>query len=273
MPVFSVVSELCHADGICARVCPANVIKGHAGQVPEMRPDTEAQCIACGHCMAFCPHGAARVDVLPLEEALPLDKKQMPDADAVEMLFRSRRSIRQFAKEPVSRERLEHILAAVRHAPSAKNRRPVHWLMVYERDTLKRIGDCMADWLEAAAAKGGASIGMPEAEGLARAWRRGLDPFFRGAPHLLLAVTPNDWAWSAVDAAIILTYVELAALPHGVGACWAGYVTAAVKQHAPLRELLGLADNENVSGGQMLGLIALRPTTSAPRSPLPVRWL
>lgn len=273
MPVFSVVSALCHADGICARVCPANVIKGPVGQEPMMRPDTEAKCIACGHCMAFCPHGAARVDVLSLEEMLPLDKGTLPDVAAVEMLCRSRRSIRQFKQEPVPKDLLERILATARHAPSAKNRRPVRWLAVYEREKLKKIGDCMADWLEGTAADPATAARFPEAEGLARAWRRGLDPFFRGAPHLVLAVTPADWGWSAVDAAISLTYVEIAALPHKVGACWAGYVTSAARAHEPLRELLGLAKGEEVSGGQMLGYIGLHPTAAAPREPFPVRWL
>ncbi len=273
MPIFSVVSELCRADGICARVCPANVIKGHAGQEPVMRPEAAESCIACGHCMAFCPFGAARVDVLSLEEMLPLDTGRLPDAESVEMLCRSRRSIRQFKKEPVAKELLERILTTARHAPSAKNRRPVRWLAVYEREKLKTVGDCMADWLEGTAADAGAAARFPEAEGLARSWRRGLDPFFRGAPHLVLAVTPKDWGWGAVDAAISLTYVEIAALPHKVGACWAGYVTAAARAYEPLRKLLGLAEGEEVAGGQMLGHIGLYPTAAAPRSPFPLQWL
>ena len=273
MPVFSVVSELCRADGICARVCPAHVIKGPVGQQPFMRHGMAKDCIACGHCIAFCPHGAARVDVLPLEEMLPLDKKRMPDAETVEMLCLSRRSIRQFKQEPVAKELLERILATARHAPSAKNRRPVRWIVAYEREKLKAIGDSMADWLAAVAADKNAAAGFAEAERLARAWRRGIDPFFRGAPHLVLAITPKDWAWGGIDAAISLTYVEIAALPHKVGACWAGYVTTAAQRHEPLRRLLGLAENEVVSGGQMLGHIGLRPTSAAPRTPFPLRWL
>ena len=273
MPVFSVVSELCRADGICARVCPAHVIKGPVGQQPVMRPGTEASCIACGHCMAFCPHGAARVDVLNVEEMLPLDKKRLLAAEAVEMLCQSRRSIRQFKQEPVARELLERILATARHAPSAKNRRPARWIVAYEREKLKAIGDSMADWLEIVAADKKAAAGFPEVQALARAWRRGIDPFFRGAPHLVLAVTPKNWAWGGIDAAICLTYMEIAALPHKVGACWAGYVTTAARQHEPLQRLLGLTENEEVSGGQMLGHVALRPTAAAPRDPFPLQWL
>lgn len=273
MPVFSVDSERCHADGICALLCPANVIKGPVGHVPVMRPEKAQDCIACGHCMAFCPHGAARVDVLPQEELLPLDRTRLPDAESVELLCRARRSIRHFRKEALPRELLERILAAARHSPSARNRQPVRWLVVYERESLAAIGTLMAEWMEATPSGQERPLPQSFARQLAGAWRNGMDPFFRGAPHLLLAVTPREWEWGSIDAAISLTYVEIAALPHEVGACWAGYVTIAAQHCEALRRFLGLAEEEVVSGGQMLGRIGLHPAYSAPRKAFPVQWL
>lgn len=273
MPTFTVVPELCRKDGICASVCPTHVIRGPKGRLPIMKPGKNDKCIACGQCMAFCPHGAARVDVLPLDDLQPVQRKLLPDAEAVERLCRARRSIRHFKKEPVPKDLLEHILNTTRHAPSAKNRRPVRWLVAYDSDKMRAIGDSVCDWLREMLADDSKPPALAEAKGLLRAWGKGLDPLFRGAPHLALAVTPKDWAWGSVDAAITLTYLEIAALPHNVGACWAGYVATAAQHHAPLRALLGIAGDEIVSGGQMLGFIALRPTASAPRAPLPVSWL
>lgn len=238
-----------------------------------MRPGSEDSCIACGHCMAFCPHGAARVDVLPLEDMRPIDRKALPDAGTVEGLFRARRSIRHFKKEPVPRDLLEQVLGAARHAPSAKNARPVRWLMVYEREALRAVGNSVAEWLDAMLVDSARPPAIKEAKALSRAWRMGIDPLFRGAPHLALAVTPKDNAWAGADAAIALTYLELAALPHNIGACWAGYVATAARMHPPLQRLLGLGAGEIVSGGQMLGFIALRPRASSPRAPFPVQWL
>lgn len=269
MPVFSVITELCRQDGICASVCPAHVIKGPKGVTPIMRPGAGESCIACGQCMAFCPHGAARVDVLPVEDMQPLDRKRLPDAAGVEMLLKTRRSVRHYKQEALPRELLEHILAATRHAPSAKNRRPVRWVVIYGRESLRAVGNSVAEWLATPEAGGM----IPEAKALYRAWAMNLDPLFRGAPHLVLAVTDKHWHWGATDAAIALTYLELAALPHGVGACWAGYVTTAARHYAPLQRLLGVADDEKVQGGQMLGYMALRPTASAPRERLREVWL
>lgn len=275
MPKFYAMLERCRQDGICASVCPVHVIRGPKGQTPVMRKGKETDCIACGHCMAFCPHGAARVDVLPVEDLRPLDRSRLPDAEALGMLFKSRRSIRHFQKNSVPRDVLELILSETRHAPSGKNRRPVRWVVVHEEERLREVGECMASWLESlvAGAEDNGALRQAEARALLKAWRMGLDPLFRGAPHLVLAVTPKSWPLATVDAAIALTYLELAALARKVGACWAGYVTIAAQGHAPLRHFLGIGEEEQASGGQMLGFTGLRPTASAPRNPLPVYWL
>lgn len=273
MPVFSVREDVCLKDGICASLCPAHVIKGPVGRLPEMRPGKENACIGCGHCMAFCPSGAARVDVLPQEDLRPIDRKLLPGAEAVEALCAARRSTRRFKPGPVPRDLLARVLAVARHAPSAKNRRPVRFIVVYERAALKAVGDAAAEWFRSMADNPDMAALAPEAKALARAWRGGLDPLFRGAPHLVLAVTPADWKWAAADAAIALTYIELAALPHGIGACWAGYVSTAAQQHGPLRQLLGVGDEEEVRGGQMLGFMGIRPRATAPRTGLPETWL
>lgn len=273
MPVFTAIPELCRRDGICASVCPAHLIRGPKGRLPSMRPGAEDACIACGHCMAFCPHGAARVDVLPLEEMRKIDRSRIPDAASLDMLFRVRRSIRHFTKEPIPKDVLERVLSASRHAPSAKNGRPARFIVAYEPDMMRKIGNHVADWLKLYLADPEGKPALADAKGLIRAWRMGMDPLFRGAPHVVLAATSKDAKWGEADTAIALTYIELEALMHGIGACWAGYISIAARHHPPLQELLGLGADERIQGGQMLGFTALRPTASAPRRPLPVHWL
>jgi len=51
----------------------------------------------------------------------------------------SRRSIRSFKDEPVPDEALERILEAARWAPSAVNRQPWHFIVIKNRETLRRI--------------------------------------------------------------------------------------------------------------------------------------
>lgn len=51
----------------------------------------------------------------------------------------SRRSIRKYTKEPVSEEEIKTILEAAMAAPSASNRKPWHFVVVTERETLNRL--------------------------------------------------------------------------------------------------------------------------------------
>jgi len=52
-----------------------------------------------------------------------------------------RRSIRQYAAEPVSERALEEILRAAMQAPSARNRQPWEFVVVTDRETLARVPD------------------------------------------------------------------------------------------------------------------------------------
>ncbi len=258
---FFADQALCTQCGLCAEMCPAGVIRFTKGAFPEMRAGGE--CIRCGHCMVYCPVKAARVNDLPESEMLPADASRLPDPETIGLFCRSRRSVRRFKKEPVPKQTLLDILDVARYAPSAKNRQATRWILVYQREKIEAIGDCMARYY----------FDLPEGKLLARAWKMGVDPIFRGAPHLALAVAPADWPWSRIDAAISLTYLELAALSYNVGACWAGYVTSAVNAYAPLRSLLGIAEEEILCGGQMLGFIGLRAGRIPPREPLRLTWL
>ena len=56
----------------------------------------------------------------------------------IETIF-SRRSIRKYTEEPVPEEKVRTILEAAMAAPSASNRKPWHFVVVTERETLNRL--------------------------------------------------------------------------------------------------------------------------------------
>lgn len=54
----------------------------------------------------------------------------------------SRRSVREFTKTPVSREKIEIILEAGRWAPSGLNNQPWRFIVVREAETILKISEC-----------------------------------------------------------------------------------------------------------------------------------
>jgi len=60
--------------------------------------------------------------------------------ELIDTIF-SRRSIRRYTREPVSEEDIRTILEAAMAAPSASNRKPWHFVVVSERDTLNRLAE------------------------------------------------------------------------------------------------------------------------------------
>ena len=267
MSIITVNPDLCRKDGICSRVCPTRLIVGEVGGLPTEREG--GSCIQCGQCMAFCPHGAIRVQGLNPALARPINRKRLPEATDVDILLQSRRSIRQYKQAPVPKDVLEGLLHTAAYAPTAKNSRRLRQVVVYDAAKMKALGDCIADCL--ANDKSDTPL-IAEGRALALAWRKGLDLILRGAPHLVMVLAPNDH-WAVIDGAIYLTYLEIAGHAHGVGACWAGYVTTVANHYPAVAALLGAKEGEIVAGGQMMGLPSLLPMNNAPRAPYPATWL
>lgn len=53
----------------------------------------------------------------------------------------ARRSIRRYTSEPVTEEQIKTLLEAAMAAPSANNLRPWHFVVVTERETLKKLAE------------------------------------------------------------------------------------------------------------------------------------
>jgi len=103
--------------------------------------------------------------------------------------------------------------------------------------------------------------------------KSGEDALLRGAPHVAVAVVPKDHRWPE-DGAIALTYLELAAHGLGIGCCWGGYLTTAIRNFAPLREYLGIGEDEHICGAQMMGWPQILPLRQyPPRREAKIHWL
>ena len=254
MNFFELDRERCRKDGLCSLECPgAVIVTDPETGYPVPRPRGERSCIDCGHCMAVCPTAALRVAGRDYGDFPDLDPALEPTREQALQFLKGRRSVRNFKKEPLPDALVDAILDATRFAPTAGHKRPVRWIIAADPEKIRMIASLTADWMADVPADSPFAARKSYYRAVAAIARNGADPILRGAPCLVVAFTERENNWSRADCAIALTYAELAAHALGVGACWAGYFTAAAAEYGPLREFLGLEPGNVVGGAQMLG--------------------
>ncbi|MDR3074329.1 MAG: nitroreductase family protein [Deltaproteobacteria bacterium] len=273
MELFRVNEAKCRKDGICASVCPVRIIKGEPGAVPVMDEALRNRCIACGHCMAFCPVNACSAPGLSSEDARFLRAERYPSPEQVEELVFSRRTIRNFTGARVPREALTAVLDAARYAPTGNNRQSVRWIVLDSPEAIREFLERIIAWLSALPDTDRPLAERVHAAGVVKAWGRGTDILTRNAPAIVIAAAPNAYLeW--VDAFVALTYVEILAHSRGLGCCWSGYMTQAFRHPSagPVREYLGLLPEEVAFSAQIVGYPRFRAVSRPPRKPLRVDW-
>lgn len=147
----------------------------------------------------------------------------------------TRRSIRKYEPKPLREGDLRKVLEAGRKAPSAANRQPWHFIVVQEEEEKRALAEACSGqtWL-AEAAVIIAGIGRPNV---------------------------NE-KWYAVDVAIALENMILAATALGYGTCWIGAF-----EQAKVKELLQVPDEMEVVALTPIGWPADQPE-ARPRQPL-----
>lgn len=108
-------------------------------------------------------------------------------------LLLNRRSCRKFEERPVEEEKKEKILQAGQLAPSGKSTCPWEFVVVENKDTLKKLGNC----------------------------RKPSQPFLPQSPLaiVVLADTQKTDTWIE-DASISAVIMQLEAERLGLGSCW-----------------------------------------------------
>ncbi|MCL2336755.1 MAG: nitroreductase family protein [Firmicutes bacterium] len=247
--------EECQKDGLCVAACPLGLIVLHKedGFPAYITKGAAAACIACGHCMAVCPHGALSLTGMLAGDCPPVQKELLPTPEQVRHLLLSRRSIRAYQDRPADRAVLQEIINVAAYAPSGHNIQPVHWIVVEEREQVRQLSALVVDWMSELMREKPDMAKAMNLEQIVKAWTKGADRICRQAPHVVLAHGQGDNPMVQPACTIALTYLELAAYGFGLGACWAGYLGAAAAGYPPLRQHLQLPAAHKVFGAMLLG--------------------
>lgn len=266
--MIKVNEEKCTKCGMCCEICPSGILRNGKNGPQMLLPPA---CIACGHCVAICPHQAIDNENTPMLKQVNIEKFPVLDAHTAVSFLRSRRSIRSYTKEKVSKETLLELLNIARFAPTGGNSQGVSFIVYETPELLQRIIQVTVDWLEVVSQK------VPELanyQGVVSIYRKtGKDVILRGAPQLIVATAPGNQANGRDNGHFSLSYLELYATAMGLGTCWAGFLEGCAQaKYQPLIEILNIPEDRKVAGAVMVGYPKYTFQRLVDKNPLSVTW-
>jgi nitroreductase len=222
-------------------------------------------CIKCGHCEAVCPHNALHNDLLGHENIYEINNNPVLDPETAEIFLRSRRSIRCFKKQDVSKEETEKLIDIGRYAQTGSNSQGVSYIVISSK-TMESVKKLTMDFYE--------NSTDPMVKMLySRFAASDKDIIFRGAPMCILALTDKNNPYTANNAKYSLTYIELFAASLKLGTCWAGFFERFTASDSPaLRTLLNIQDGLIISGALLFGYPKYEYHRLTHRNPLKLEW-
>ncbi|NSW55498.1 MAG: nitroreductase family protein [Armatimonadetes bacterium] len=285
-PGQTISNELCTRCGLCVTVCPAWVYRRTDGLV-EVDRQMSGRCVQCGHCMAICPTGAVTVSGLDPAQFGELGGKPA-EVEALETLFRGRRSVRKYRNQPVPRELLQRIIDAAAMAPMGFPPSEVEITVLPTRDVVEKLVAPTISQCEQLrkmlsnpvgrfifhrmASTKAAVVVEQKLAPLLEPWlklyhEQGIDFVTWGAPAMLLFHVAKSAAAGETDCVIASTYAMLEAEAMGLGSIMLGLANSTLARDAALRTELSIpADN------QVLSVLALGYPTHSFRRSIPRRF-
>lgn len=134
----------------------------------------------------------------------------------------SRRSVRKYTDQPVSREIISKLITAAQYAPSAHNTRPWHFLVIEDQEVLKQMRHIQ----RSASFAENAPLAIIVCGDTEQAFHR----------------EKEGWTYVDIDCSAATQNILLAAHAQGLGACWCG-ATPMTKPIEGLKELFNLPEN------------------------------
>lgn len=280
----------CTKCGVCLKVCAPVMYEMHDGQVALVRPDW---CFHCGHCGAACPAGAIQE---AFSEPVPAGAPEIVSpafSDGLQLLFRSRRSVRKYKKKPVSREDLEKILEAGRYTATGTNAQTLRYLVITDPEKIDELRRIAFPAVLKMFAFVGKLTKVPFSsrlmgEGLrdrmknryvaamklfAEQMERGEDKLFHDAPAIILVFAEKFDETQAFSAAAALYNCSLMAHTMGIGCCFNGFLWMAINFDKKLRKWFDVPRHLKCYGAMTLGYQEVKYHRLVRRNPAQVKWI
>lgn len=247
-------TEKCTGCGLCAKDCVGFDIKIENGKAVA----NGASCIKCGHCEAVCPNNAAKLSGYDdsIEEFV---NQTRLNPDELLNAIKTRRTIRQFTEQDVSKEIIEKIIEAGRLAPTGTNSQGTSYIVLQntknacEQISVKMFGKLI---------KFGQKF-IPQLKSM------NIDDnfFFKKAPLVILVLGKDK-----VSASLAAQNMAFMAEACGLGVLFSGFFTMCVRFSRKIRKILGIKKEKPVIT-LVIGYPAVKYKRTAHRNNAAVKYL
>ncbi len=271
MALMEINRESCTKCGACIAACGSSILIPQQSGYPCLFPGADQFCARCGHCVGICPTDSVIHQEMPLEQCPPIDQKLEVSFQQVSQLIKRRRAIREFQQKVVPRDLIERLIETTRYAPTGHNRQEVQWLVIDDREELRRLTAIGLEWCRSLA--GDNTPQSLEMQGILRMYELGLDLFLRDAAALVIAFAEKKNPIAPTDCAIASSYFDLAAQSLGLGCYWNAYFYICAQSFPPMIEAIALPEGFMPYAALGMGYPRFKYRRIPPRKPARIMYL
>ncbi len=282
------IENRCNKCMLCVKDCVAGVWREVDGLPTIVAPDA---CNRCSHCLAVCPKDAITHNGLDGKQIRRQDRQQL-DPEVYLEIVNGRRSIRHYKDEPVPKAVIEKVLDLTRYSPTASNSQNVKYIVIQDKALLRQVSEDIFGfsrrvfgWSQSPLGK--ILFGIFKNTSLASTLNRyigtmdyyikqadgGRDFILHHAPVLILIHSPKGSRFSCDNCNIAATNIINYAYTLGLGTCFIGFLTMALKYSKVLRHKLGIPKDRQVFASLVMGVPAYRHSFTVSRKKPHVKWI
>jgi nitroreductase/Pyruvate/2-oxoacid:ferredoxin oxidoreductase delta subunit len=269
--MLSINKETCNKCAICSIVCSFGLIDIDEDSYPREVTEADQFCNRCGACVAACPTASVNHNDIPLEKSILINPGLEIDFEKSTQLVKTRRSIRAYKDEPVPRETIFQLIDAARFAPTGANQQNVKWLVIDDKEKMKRIREIGADFV-LETVKANFPMYAQALHFFNERREAGYDIFLHGAPAIVCTYGTNQMPAPSTNCIIALSYFDLLANGAGLGCCWLGFFTNAANSFDPIKEIVALPPENEVYASMIVGCPMYKYQRIPVRNPADINW-
>lgn len=171
--------------------------------------------------------------------------------DAIEAIL-TRRSTRNYRPDAIEQNKLDKILDAARQAPSGGNNQTNHFLVIRNKEVIRKLTALTADAFSLMEATENTYASLKHA---ITAAKKGGYVFCYNAPLLIAVANQKDYGNNMADCACAIENMMVAANALELGSCWINQLRWLNEDPTLLEYLraLGMKESERVYGAVIIG--------------------